>query len=164
MRLAVRRSKALEKDTRHKSQDKERQNGMKKAIFQVVSALTLAAVAVLAQADELNLRPGVTEISREVYDLHMDILGICVGIGLVVFGVLFWSVYAHRKSRGQEPAQFHHNTKLARDRLDRGANDHPCVDGDSRDPGASRYVRHRWRRHDSRSARLPMEVAIQVSG
>lgn len=112
MRLAVRRSKALEKDTRHKSQDKERQNGMKKAIFQVVSALTLAAVAVLAQADELNLRPGVTEISRDVYDLHMRILGICVGIGLVVFGVLFWSVYAHRKSRGQEPAQFHHNTKL----------------------------------------------------
>ncbi|MEC7559775.1 MAG: cytochrome c oxidase subunit II transmembrane domain-containing protein, partial [Pseudomonadota bacterium] len=85
---------------------------MKKTILQFASGIALIGWALIAQADELNLRPGVTDISREVYDLHMLILGICVAIGVVVFGVLFWSVYAHRKSRGQEAAQFHHSTKL----------------------------------------------------
>ncbi|MEE6248587.1 MAG: cytochrome c oxidase subunit II, partial [Pseudomonadota bacterium] len=85
---------------------------MKKTILQFASGIALIGWALIAQADELNLRPGVTDISRQVYDLHMLIFGICVAIGVVVFGVLFWSVYAHRKSRGQEAAQFHHNTKL----------------------------------------------------
>ena len=66
----------------------------------------------LAAADELNLRVGVTDISRQVYDLHMIIFLICVAIGVVVFGVLFWSVFKHRKSRGVEPATFHDSTKL----------------------------------------------------
>ncbi|MEC8480791.1 MAG: cytochrome c oxidase subunit II [Pseudomonadota bacterium] len=85
---------------------------MKKTIVQFASGIALIGWALIAQADELNLRPGVTDISRQVYDLHMLIFGICVAIGVVVFGVLFWSVYAHRKSRGQEAAQFHHSTKL----------------------------------------------------
>jgi len=85
---------------------------MKKTILQFASGIALISWALIAQADELNLRPGVTDISRQVYDLHMLIFGICVAIGVVVFGVLFWSVYAHRKSRGQEAAQFHHSTKL----------------------------------------------------
>jgi cytochrome c oxidase subunit 2 len=57
-----------------------------------------------AQADELNMTPGVTEISREIYDLHMLIFWICVVIGVVVFGAMFWSMYQHRKSRGAVPA------------------------------------------------------------
>ena len=85
---------------------------MKKTILQFASGIALISWTLIAQADELNLRPGVTDISRQVYDLHMLIFGICVAIGVVVFGVLFWSVYAHRKSRGQEAAQFHHSTKL----------------------------------------------------
>ena len=58
----------------------------------------------------VNLTPGVTEISREVYDLHMTVFWICVWIGVVVFGVMFWSVFAHRKSKGAVPAQFHEST------------------------------------------------------
>ena len=54
---------------------------------------------------------GVTDISRQVYDLHMTIFYICVLIGVVVFGALFWSVFQHRRSRGVEPATFSHNTK-----------------------------------------------------
>ena len=69
-------------------------------------------VSGIVAADELNLRRGVTEISNQVYDLHMLIFGICVAIGIVVFGVLFYSVYAHRKSKGAVPAHFHENTKL----------------------------------------------------
>ncbi|MBK8509404.1 MAG: cytochrome c oxidase subunit II [Candidatus Competibacteraceae bacterium] len=53
---------------------------------------------------------GVTAVSREVYDLHMLIFWICVAIGVVVFGVMFWSIFHHRKSRGAVPAQFHEST------------------------------------------------------
>ena len=85
---------------------------MKKIFLQVVGTLFVTFGALWVQADELNLRAGVTEISQDVYNLHMLILWICVVIGVAVFGVLFYSVYAHRKSRGVEAAQFHHSTKL----------------------------------------------------
>jgi cytochrome c oxidase subunit II len=58
----------------------------------------------------LNMTPGVTAVSRDVYDLHMLIFWICVAIGVVVFGVMFWSIYHHRQSRGVVPAQFHEST------------------------------------------------------
>ncbi len=57
-------------------------------------------LAAAARADELNMTPGVTQISRSIYDLHMVIFWICVAIGVVVFGVMFWSIFQHRKSRG----------------------------------------------------------------
>jgi cytochrome c oxidase subunit 2 len=64
-----------------------------------------------AHADfALNMVPGATAISHEVYDLHMLIFWICVVIGVVVFGTMFWSIYHHRKSRGVAPAQFHEST------------------------------------------------------
>lgn len=59
-----------------------------------------------------NLTPGATWLSRTVYDLHMQILWICVAIGVVVFGVMFYSLFHHRKSRGHKPAQFYHNTRV----------------------------------------------------
>ncbi len=58
------------------------------------------------------MTPGVTEISRSIFDLHMFIFWICVVIGVVVFGAMFWSLIHHRKSAGVEPAQFHESTKL----------------------------------------------------
>jgi cytochrome c oxidase subunit 2 len=58
----------------------------------------------------VNLSQGATEISRDVYDLHMTVFWICVWIGVVVFGVMFWSVFAHRKSKGAVAAQFHEST------------------------------------------------------
>ena len=51
---------------------------MKKTILQFASGIALISWTLIAQADELNLRPGVTDISRQVYDLHMLIFGICV--------------------------------------------------------------------------------------
>lgn len=59
-----------------------------------------------------NLPVGVTETSREVYDLHMIIFWICVAIGVVVFGAMFYSILKHRKSKGHEPAQFHESTAV----------------------------------------------------
>jgi len=71
--------------------------------------LGLAAPAMADWA--LNMPRGATAISNEVYDLHMLILGICCLIAIVVFGVMIVSIFLHRKSRGAEPAQFHHSTK-----------------------------------------------------
>ncbi len=56
-----------------------------------------------------NMREGVTDISRSVFDLHMLIFWICVVIGVIVFGIMFWSMFMHRKSRGAVPAKFHEN-------------------------------------------------------
>ena len=76
--------------------------------------LMLISAAALAQGatNEVNMSPGVTEIGAEIYNLHMIILGICTIIGIGVFGVMFYSIYAHRKSRGHEPATFHESTKV----------------------------------------------------
>lgn len=60
----------------------------------------------------LNMPVGVTPISSEVYNLHMLIFLICVLIGIVVFGVIIWSLIHHRKSKGHEAAQFHESTKV----------------------------------------------------
>jgi len=74
-------------------------------------AVSLASFAGSASAAwELNLPVGVTPLSAIVYDLHMLILWICVLIGVVVFGVMFYSIVYHRKSRGHEAAHFHHST------------------------------------------------------
>jgi cytochrome c oxidase subunit II len=58
----------------------------------------------------LNLTQGHTQISQDVYDLHMLILWICVFVGIGVFGTMFYSIYHHRKSRGHVAKQFHENT------------------------------------------------------
>jgi cytochrome c oxidase subunit 2 len=63
-------------------------------------------------AFDLNMTEGVTSVSREVYDLHMLILWICVFIGIGVFGVMFYSIFHHRKSRGAVAAQFHESTTV----------------------------------------------------
>lgn len=73
-------------------------------------AMTLATGSAFAAWDELNLPIGVTPISRDVYDLHMLILWICVIIGIIVFGAMFVSIVLHRKAAGHAPAQFHHST------------------------------------------------------
>ena len=76
----------------------------------VAFATTLATGNAMAAWDELNLPVGVTPISRDVYDLHMLILWICVIIGIIVFGAMFISIVLHRKAAGHAAAQFHHST------------------------------------------------------
>ena len=64
-----------------------------------------------ANADwALNMPKGVTDLSVETYNLHMTVFWWCVGIGVVVFGVMIISLFKHRKSQGAEPAKFSHST------------------------------------------------------
>ena len=52
----------------------------------------------LGEKSDLNMPIGVTEVSRSIFDLHMLIMWVCVWIGVVVFGVMFWSLWKYRKS------------------------------------------------------------------
>lgn len=61
---------------------------------------------------QLNMYEGVTPISRDIYQLHMIAMLVCSLIGIVVFGVMIYSLIHHRKSKGYVPATFHDNTKL----------------------------------------------------
>src|SRR5579875_3798222 len=61
----------------------------------------------------LNMTQGVTAISRDIYDLHMMMLWVCVAIGVVVFGVMIYSIATFRHSRGAVPdTTMVHNTKV----------------------------------------------------
>jgi len=72
----------------------------------------LFADAATAEGSSINLRRGATDISGQVYDLHMLMFFICIAIAVAVFGVMFASMYLHRKSRGAKPAHFHENVKV----------------------------------------------------
>lgn len=74
----------------------------------LVASLPMGAVA----QNQVNMSPGVTAVGAEIYDLHMLIMIICIVIGILVFGAMFYSIIYHRKSRGYEPSQFHESTKV----------------------------------------------------
>jgi cytochrome c oxidase subunit II len=76
-----------------------------KLVRAVVSLLGLSFAALQpAHADSgwslLNMTPGVTEISRKIYGLHMEIFWICVIIAVIVFGAMIYSIITYRKSKG----------------------------------------------------------------
>ncbi len=75
------------------------------------TGLVLAGMAGSAAAlPPYNMTEGVTEVSREVFDLHMLVFWVSVVIGIGVFGVMFYSMFKHRKSKGHKAAQFHEST------------------------------------------------------
>ncbi|MDO6560220.1 cytochrome c oxidase subunit II [Paraglaciecola chathamensis] len=79
-------------------------------VFQ--SGITFAESVSDLDQYQLNMRRGVTDISAEVYDLHMLMFIICVVIAVGVFGAMFYSILFHRKSRGAKPANFHESVKV----------------------------------------------------
>lgn len=68
--------------------------------------LFLVPTVVFSEASDYNMPIGVTEVSEEIFDLHMLIMWICVWIGVVVFGIMFWSLWKYRKSSGAIAAKF----------------------------------------------------------
>ena len=83
------------------------------ALALVAAAGTAPALAEDSGWAQLNLPRGVTDISRKIYDLHMVIFWICVAIGVLVFGVMIWSLITYRKSKGAvADVTMVHNTKV----------------------------------------------------
>jgi cytochrome c oxidase subunit 2 len=71
-------------------------------------ALCLACVGWAADAgantsNGYNLPMGVTDLSRDMYGLHMEVFWICVGIAVVVFGAMIYSLIKFRHSKGAVP-------------------------------------------------------------
>jgi cytochrome c oxidase subunit II len=81
---------------------------------------TLASQAALAVNDlpggpavnQINLHPPVTKIAAEQMWLHNFMLIICLLIFVAVFGVMFYSIFKHRKSKGAVSANFHESVKV----------------------------------------------------
>ena len=85
--------------------------------------LTLASMstgAVFANQDmpggpavnQLNFPVAATKIMAEIHWLHWMMLVICTVIFLGVFGVMFYSIFKHRKSKGAKSASFHESTTV----------------------------------------------------
>ena len=84
---------------------------MNKAV-QLLTGLVSTFMAFGAHADwETNLTQGVTDLSHEVYDLHMLVLWVCVVIGVLVFGAMIYSMINHTAAKGYKAATFHESTK-----------------------------------------------------
>ncbi len=62
--------------------------------------------------NQLNLHPAVTRIAQEQHFLHWMMLVICTLIFVGVFGVMFYSIWKHRKSRGAKAANFHESVTV----------------------------------------------------
>ncbi len=79
-------------------------------------ALAAGMLALLAagsaHALEWNLQPAATKIASDIHDLHEYVMIVIVVIFVAVFGVMFYSVFAHRKSQGHKAANFHENTTV----------------------------------------------------
>ncbi|WP_162064762.1 MULTISPECIES: cytochrome c oxidase subunit II [Burkholderiaceae] len=100
---------------------KDAMKTIKRALSGVLAAgALLTAGAALAvenspggpAVNEINFQPPVTKIAEELYGLHIFMLIICTVIFIGVFGVMFYSMFMHRKSKGFKPANFHESTTV----------------------------------------------------
>ena len=87
-------------------------NNLSKSANAALFMLSLYPSKVFSDWDALNMREGVTQVSRDVFELHMLIFYICVAIGAVVFSVMFYSLFRYTKKRNPNPSTFHESTKL----------------------------------------------------
>jgi cytochrome c oxidase subunit II len=97
-----------------------------KALWLKMGQLSLAVGATLATqaaravgdlpggpaVNQLDLHPPVTQIARDMIFLHYFMLVICTVIFIGVFGVMFYSIVKHRKSKGYKAANFHESVKV----------------------------------------------------
>ncbi|MFK8029235.1 MAG: cytochrome c oxidase subunit II [Gammaproteobacteria bacterium] len=82
-----------------------------RCVKRTVGLLVAAGVSLPALAAwELNFQESVTDVGQDIFELHMLIFWVCVWIGVVVFGVMLYSIVKHRKSVHPEPAKFEHST------------------------------------------------------
>ena len=97
--------------------NKNELNAMVNQSLKVAGTRAATALAgllpVSAIADwKMNLQPANSAIAQQMFDLHTLITVVCVVIFFAVFGVMFYSLYAHRKSSGRKAAQFHESATV----------------------------------------------------
>tara|TARA_Y100001970_G_scaffold90121_1_gene113578 strand:- start:392 stop:1540 length:1149 start_codon:yes stop_codon:yes gene_type:complete len=83
---------------------------IKKVLTKLIFVMPLlVSAAVFAESSDYNMSVGVTEVSKSIFELHMVIFWICVAIGVIVFSIMFWSLWKYRKSKGAVAADFDDN-------------------------------------------------------
>ncbi|MBZ2208874.1 cytochrome c oxidase subunit II [Massilia soli] len=75
-------------------------------------ALAVAQVQGRPIENQLNLQMPVTRIADEINTLHTWMMVVCLVIFVAVFGVMFYSVFKHRRSQGHKAATFHESTAV----------------------------------------------------
>ena len=83
--------------------------------FGVALALPAWAVGDLKggpAVNQFNLHPPASAIAADQQWLHNFMLVICTVIFLAVFGVMFYSIFKHRRSKGARAANFHESTTV----------------------------------------------------
>lgn len=75
------------------------------------SSLSLPVVADM-QRFETNMTESITDVGKEIYDIHMLVFWICVAAGILVFLFMLYTIIKYRKSNGHKPATFHENTAV----------------------------------------------------
>ena len=83
-----------------------------KIVIMVCAFITTHSALAATDYWQMNMHKGVTPLSRDMYDLHMIAIVICAISGFLVFGVMFYSLIHHRKSKGHVAASFHDNTRV----------------------------------------------------
>ena len=78
----------------------------------LIAGILALAAAGSAHALEWNLQPPATKIADDIHNLHEYVMLLIIVIFVGVFGVMFYSVFAHRKSQGHKAANFHENTTV----------------------------------------------------
>ncbi len=90
-----------------------RVNRALRSVVGIAAGLALAATADANTSNGYNLPIGVTDLSKAMYGLHMEVFWICVGIAVVVFGAMIYSLVKFRKSQGAIPdTTMLHSTKV----------------------------------------------------
>ncbi len=92
-------------------------SGRTKALTAGLLAMMAPLAAFAQSADpkrwQLNMPRGVTPSSINAYDAHMQVLWLCVVIGVIVFAAMFYAMFKFRKSKGAvADTSFTHSTKL----------------------------------------------------
>lgn len=77
-----------------------------------LAIVALSTVPCVSYAAGMDMRPGVTELSQRIQQIHHMGLWVCVVVGIVVFGAMIYTMYAHHRTRHPEPASFSENARL----------------------------------------------------
>jgi cytochrome c oxidase subunit II len=84
-----------------------------RAVLASAAAVGMSVLPRSAAADwKMNLQQPNSAIAQQMFDLHTLITVVCVVIFFAVFGVMFYSLYAHRKSSGRKASQFHESATV----------------------------------------------------
>jgi cytochrome c oxidase subunit II len=110
--LAFRRARNENPDLKGMMMARKPARGMATWAHAAFAAVCGFAYSGMALALEWNLRPAGSKIAEDIHSLHEYVMLLCTVIFVGVFAFMFYSVYAHRKSKGHKAAQFHENTTV----------------------------------------------------